>query len=118
MPQLTFFPVGNADSCFIEAGDGILILFDYANMRCDDDDNDKRADLPAELSKRLEALERDSFDVVAFTHLDKDHICGAPDFFHLEHSKKHQGKERIKIKEMWVPAAVITEEGCEGDAKV
>ena len=53
------------------------------------------------------------FDVVAFTHLDRDHYAGATEFFYFEHTKKYQGdvdgKRRIKMDEMWVPAAVITE---------
>jgi hypothetical protein len=77
---------------------------------------DLRIDLPAELRKDLEARKRDYYKVVAFTHLDDDHIRGASDFFYFEHAKKYQdkvnGNNRIKIRELWVPAAVITEEGC------
>src|SRR6185295_13827190 len=61
----------------------------------------------------LKKVNRDYFDVVAFTHLDRDHFCGATEFFHFEHAKKYQGNGRIKIDVMWVPAAVITEEGPE-----
>jgi hypothetical protein len=48
--------------------------------------------------------------VVAFTHLDTDHFCRATEFFELRHAVKYQGKDRIKINEMWVPAAAIYED--------
>ena len=34
----------------------------------------------------LKDANRDYFDVVAFTHLDDDHICGSSKFFYLEHA--------------------------------
>jgi hypothetical protein len=57
-----------------------------------------------------------------FTHLDDDHIRGASNFFYMEHAQKYQdkvnGKSRIKMREMWVPAAVITEEGCTEEDRI
>ncbi len=121
MPRLTFFPIGNADCCLIDLDlKDQKALFDYANCRCEDDEADKRIDLPAELRKDLG--KRNYYDVVAFTHIDDDHIKRSPEFFWLEHDKKYQGKvdgkDRIKINEMWVPAAAITEDKCEDDAKI
>jgi hypothetical protein len=110
MPKLTFYPLGNADCCRMDLADGKKLLFDYADTRCKDDKEDKRVDLPAELRKDLAAASRKHYDVVAFSHLDKDHICGSSEFFYLEHDKKYQSAERIKISEMWVPAAVIIED--------
>jgi hypothetical protein len=89
---------------------GKKLLFDYADTRCKDDKDDKRADLPGELRKDLTAANRKYYDVVAFSHLDKDHICGSSEFFHLEHDKKYQSDDRIEMREMWVPAAVIIED--------
>ncbi len=120
MPKVTFFPLGNADSILIDLRNGEKLLFDYANRRNADDKNDKRIDLPEELRKDLGT--RDYYDVVAFTHLDQDHYDGTSEFFHLEHDKAYQGKvngkSRIKINLMWVPAAVITEELEEEESKV
>lgn len=110
MPKLTFYPLGNADCCRVDLSNGEKLLFDYADTRCRDDKNDKRVDLPAELRKDLNAAGRKYYDVVPFSHLDKDHICGSSEFFYLEHDKKYQSNDRIKINEMWVPAAVITED--------
>jgi len=110
MPKLTFYPLGNADCCRVDLIDGKKLLFDYADTRCKDDKGDKRVDLPGELRKDLTAAERKYYDVVAFSHLDKDHICGSSEFFYLEHDKKYQSSDRIKINEMWVPAAVIIED--------
>ena len=111
MHKLTFFPLGNADCCRIDLAGGKKILFDYANTRDPDDEDDLRCDLEQELRDDLEQASRDSYDVVAFTHLDKDHYKRATEFFWLRHAKKYQGKGRFKINTMWVPAAAITETG-------
>lgn len=118
MHKITFFPLGNADSTLLDTSGGKKLLFDFGNMRNPDDKKDKRIDLKAELTKDLQESKRDGYDVVGFTHLDNDHVCGAPDFFYFEHAAKYQSKERAKIKEMWVPAAVIVEDKPDGDAGV
>lgn len=116
MATLTFYPLGNADCTLIKLDNGKKILFDYAAMRCEDDKTDKRIDLRSELKKDLG--KRDYYDVVAFTHLDDDHIRGSSDFFHLEHAQKYQGEGRVKINEMWVPAGAITEDECEEEDRI
>lgn len=118
MHKITFFPLGNADCCRIDTSAGKKFLFDYAAMRNADDRADKRIDLAAELRKDLEASKRNGYDVVGFTHLDDDHVSGAPAFFYLEHAKKYQSEGRARIGEMWVPAAVIVEDKPDGDAGV
>lgn len=109
MPKLTFFPLGNADCCRIDLAGGQKLLFDCAATHNPDDVADKRCDLHQELRDDLRAANRDYFDVVAFTHLDRDHFARATEFFHLQHAEKYQGGDRIKMNVMWVPAAVITE---------
>jgi hypothetical protein len=118
MHKLTFFPLGNADCCRIDLEGGEKILFDYADMRCAEDDSDLRIDLPAELRQDLKAANRDFYDVVGYSHLDRDHICGSSQFFYLEHATKFQSADRIKIRELWVPAAAIIEEGCEDEDRI
>ncbi len=118
MHKLTLFPLGNADSYLIELSGGQKLLFDYANVRDPEDETDLRIDLPGALREKLDTAGLDGFDVVAFTHLDKDHICGATEFFELRHDDDYQGDERIEIGELWVPAAAITEEDLEGEAAV
>ena len=108
MSDITFFPVGNADTCLLTADDGSQLLFDFASPK-NQGDGDKRIDLAQELKNRLAESGRDYFDVVSFSHLDTDHFAGASEFFYLEHAKKYQGEGRIHIKEMWVPAAAILE---------
>jgi hypothetical protein len=115
---LHFFPLGNADCCRIDLANGQKLLFDYADRRDPSDPEDLRVDLPTTLRSDLRASGRPGYDVVAFTHLDDDHICGASEFFHLDHDPKYQGSGRATIGELWVPAAVITEEGCSGDAAI
>src|SRR4051812_1147629 len=105
MPKLTFFPLGNADCCLIDLQGGQKLLFDYANQRNPNDSTDLRIDLPTALAADLKTARRDYYDVVAFTHLDADHIAGASEFFHLKHNPKYQGEGRVKINTLWVPAA-------------
>jgi hypothetical protein len=118
MPIITAFNLGNADTTRIDLDNGKKILIDYADMRCKTDPKDKRVDLPTELRKDLNAAKRSDYDAVAFTHLDNDHTCGSSDFFYFEHAARYQGAGRIKIKELWVPAAVILEIGNDDDARV
>jgi len=120
MHKVTFFPLDNADSILIEVNADEsaekLILFDYANVRDANNKDDKRCDLEKLLRDKLDAKERDSFDVVAFSHLDDDHIHKAGEFFHFQHNTALQSETRFKMDELWVPAAVIVEDECEGDA--
>lgn len=111
MAKLTFFPIGSADCILIDLDSERKVLFDYAACGDPNDSEDLRCDLPAEL--RNDLGDRDYYDVVAFTHLDRDHFHGATEFFYFRHIAKYQGdvdgKPRIKMDTMWVPAAVITE---------
>lgn len=113
---LTFFPLGNADTTLVRLANDDLVLLDYANVRNVADAADKRIDLPAALREELDDAGRTSFRVVAFTHLDDDHIRGASDFFWFDHSVARQSTDRVKIDELWVPAAAITETTFDGDA--
>lgn len=106
---LRFYPLGNADSCLVELSEDRPLLFDFADTRPKDDPDDARIDLPRAIRDRLDELGRDSVDVLALTHLDEDHIVGVSEFFHLDHAKKYQGGDRVKIEALWVPAAAITE---------
>ena len=107
--KLTIYPLGNADCCLIDLENRQKILFDYANVRDSDDDDDLRIDLPEKLREDLEAAKKDSYDVVAFTHADEDHIKGFSEFFYLEHAQRYQDDDRIGIDTLWVPAAIILE---------
>ena len=109
MHNLTFYPLGNADCCLIDLDNGQKILFDYANVGDANDSDDLRIDLPTKLREDLEAAKKDSYDVVAITHADEDHIKGFSEFFYLEYAQKYQDDDRIKIDELWVPAAIILE---------
>jgi hypothetical protein len=111
--KLTFYHLGDADSYRVDLESGRKLLFDYADVRNPSDPTDKRAKLPDELRADLDAASRDYYDVVAFTHFDDDHVCGAGSFFWLEHATKYQGAKRIKIRELWVPAWAITESSSE-----
>ena len=118
MHKVTFFPLGNADTCLFDLECAMKLLFDYAHWKDSEDDEDLRLDLASELKKDLDENERDYYDVVAFTHADDDHLHGASEFFFLEHAQKYQNEDRIKINELWVPAAMILEEGLKNDALI
>lgn len=118
MPRITIYNLGNADTSRIDLANDKKLLIDYANMRCATDPKDKRIDLPVQLRADLKNAKRDFYDVVAFTHLDNDHTCGASEFFELLHAVKYQGSNRVKIKELWVPAAVLLEDGCEDETRI
>jgi hypothetical protein len=108
--KIVFYPVGNADTSQIILAGGRRVLFDYCHRLCGENDDDPRIDLKKRLKSELEEAKRDYFDMVAFTHADTDHICGSTDFFELRHATKYQGDGRIKINELWVPAAMLIEE--------
>lgn len=114
MPNISFYPVGNADSYLITL-DNKRILFDYADRYNPDDPECKVINLPEAIR---EDLQDDELDIVAFTHLDEDHVDRASEFFYFDHAKEYQDAERVKIKELWVPAAAIVEDGADGDARV
>lgn len=118
MHKLTFFPLGNADCYLIDLDNKKKILFDYANCKDHDDEDDLRIDLSATLKADLEKDKKNYYEVVAFTHADDDHIHGFSEFFYLQHAQKYQDNKRIKINTLWVPAALITEEGLKDEAAI
>ncbi|MEE1978913.1 hypothetical protein [Shewanella xiamenensis] len=110
MHTVTFYPVGNGDTSLIKTTNGRFILMDFHQMSNAEDDKTPQYDINAALRQELKDADKESFDVVAFTHADKDHINGSTKFFHLEHAEKYQGGDRVEIDELWVPAAMLLEE--------
>lgn len=108
--KVVFYPVCNGDTTQIILSGGRRVLFDFCHRGTGEDESTPEIDLKKRLKDELEAAERDYFDVVAFTHADLDHIQGSTDFFELQHAKKYHGEGRIKISELWVPAAMLLEE--------
>lgn len=49
MHKITFYPLGNADTCKIDLECGKKLLFDYANTRNPDNEDDSRVDLESVL---------------------------------------------------------------------
>lgn len=117
MTKLTFFPIGNADTCLIELKDGRRMLVDFADMADKHDESDKRCDLTKLLTEDFEKAGVDQYHIVAFSHLDDDHCNRASEYFWLDHAKAYQGDGRKKIGTLWVPAGAITEEGLKDDAR-
>ena len=108
--QVIFYPVGNGDTTQIVLSKGRRVLFDFCHRDKAEDADTPEINLKARLKEDLKAADRDYFDVVAFTHADLDHIQGSTEFFELQHAKKYHGDGRIKIRELWVPAAMLLEE--------
>src|SRR5882724_12957022 len=109
MHKVTFYPVGNGDTSQIELSNGKRILLDYRHLKKTENGEGPEINLAAQLRDELKKANRSDFDVVAFTHADADHIDNSTEFFELQHAEKYKGGDRIKIKELWVPAAMILE---------
>lgn len=109
--QVIFYPVGNGDTTQIVLHQGRRILFDFCHRQKGENDDAPEIDLKKQLKKDLDEARKDYFDVVAFTHADVDHIQGSTDFFELQHAVRYQGDGRVKIRQLWVPAAMVIEEG-------
>jgi hypothetical protein len=105
--RIVFYPVGNGDTSQIVLENGQRILMDYRHQKKAEDGSGPEINLKAHLAQELKDAKRDYFDVVAFTHGDKDHIENSTEFFELQHTAKYQGEGRIKINTLWVPAAMI-----------
>ena len=118
MVKVTFYPLGNADCCLIRLNSGALFVLDYADMHNPIDKGDKRIPLRQNFKEDIGWPDQKEVDVLAITHGDNDHVKGIPDAFWLEHAQKYQGNDRVKFKELWVPAALIVEEGSEDDTKI
>lgn len=109
MHQIICYPVGNGDTSQIVLENGKRILFDFRHLKKTEDGEGPEINLKDRLKEELKKANKKSFDVVAFTHSDKDHIENSTAFFELWHTEKYQGEGRIKINELWVPAAMILE---------
>jgi hypothetical protein len=107
--KVVFYPVANGDTAQIILENGRRVLLDFNHCANAEDETNPAIDLKQRLKDELEEVDRDYFDVVAFTHADNDHIRGSTEFFWLEHAKKYHGEGRIKINELWVPAAMLLE---------
>jgi hypothetical protein len=118
MHKLTFFPLGNADTTLISLENGKDILFDFADVANPDDPNEKRAKVGTDLREYMKGRRKDTFEIVAFTHGDNDHTKGSDSFFHFDRFPSLQGDGRLKIKELWVPAAMVVERNSEDDARL
>ena len=118
MAKVTFYPLGNADTCLVRLDNDKLFVFDYADKRNPEDPTDKRIDLKQSFREDIGFPNRKYVDVLAFTHGDDDHVRGASDMFWLNHAAKYQGDDRVKANELWVPAAMIVEEGSEDDTRI
>lgn len=115
MHKVIFYPVGNGDTSQIILENGKRILFDFRHQKNSEEEGSRDFNLKKHLKDELGKEKRDYFDVVAFTHSDKDHICNSTEFFELLYASKYQGNGRIKIKELWVPAAMILETAANGE---
>ena len=112
--RIIFYPVGNGDTSQIVLESGRRILMDYRHRSKTEEGEGPEINLKARLKQELKDAGRDSFDVVAFTHADTDHIENSTEFFELRHAAKYQGNDRIKIDTLWVPAAMVLETGTNG----
>ena len=113
--KVIFYPVGNGDTSQIILENGKRLLFDFRHLKSSEDGHGPEINLKERLRDELKKAGKTSFDVVALTHGDKDHIENSTDFFELQHAQKYQGEGRIKIETLWVPAAMILETATNDD---
>ena len=118
MTKVIFYPLGNADSCLVKLTNNLQFVFDYADMNNPDDPADKRIPLAKKFKEDIGWPKRKEIDVLAFTHGDNDHVKGAGDMFWMEHAAIYQTDEHVKFKELWIPAALLVEEGSEDDTRI
>lgn len=109
MNKVIFYPVQNGDTSQIILSNGKRLLFDFRHLNRGENKDEPAIDLKSQLNNELTAAERDYFDVLALTHADLDHILHSTEFFELWHDSAYQGNGRIKVNELWVPAAMILE---------
>src|SRR5689334_17738513 len=95
MARVTFYPLGNADCCLIRTETGKHFVFDYADMKNPDDDEDRRMPLRENFKSDIGWPDVKTVDVLAITHGDDDHVCKISDLFWLEHASKYQGPEQV-----------------------
>ncbi len=118
MHKIEIFNVGNGNSALITLENDRVMIVDFCDRVCADDVDNPKIDLGEHLKEAFRAKRRTEVDVFAITHLDEDHICGATEFFHLDHAWKYQGEGRIRIKTLWVPAGVLFEGDLGEEAKI
>lgn len=107
MHKVIFYPVQNGDTSQIILSNGKRLLFDFRHLNRGEKEDDPAIDLKNQLNSELAKAKRDYFDVLALTHADLDHILHSTEFFELWHDPAYQGDGRIKVNELWVPAAMI-----------
>lgn len=110
--KVSLFPVCNGDTSQIVLGKtDRWLLFDFHHQKKSEEDGSTDFNLKKHLMDQLRGARRDYYDVLALTHGDDDHIRNSTEFFELSHAAKYQGGDRTKVRELWVPAAMILEEG-------
>ncbi|MBA4331812.1 MAG: hypothetical protein U1C74_19705 [Phenylobacterium sp.] len=118
MHTVTFYPIGNADSCLIELENNRNIVFDFADVAAKNDENEKRIDLEKALRDALDTAGRDDVDTLALSHLDRDHINRVSEVFEFDHADKYQGGDRIKVTTLWAPAAALLEKNPSEEGRI
>lgn len=106
------YPLDNADCTLIRTAAGRLILVDCA-ATARREPGDLRIDLHRAL--REDIGPRREIDVLVVTHLDEDHYRGLTEVFRLGLAPADEVDSRIEVRQLWVPAAAIVEEGLESE---
>ena len=114
-PRLSFYPVGNADCCLVEFADGRNLIFDFGAPRRTERSAHPCIHLSQALRRDLKG--RNCVDVLAVSLRDHSRCHGIGEFFEMEHSRQHQGPQRVKVIDLWVPVGLVTEPDLTGDAK-
>lgn len=110
--SITFYPVGNGQSALLTLDDESHILLDLLQIPEEQNDDDNRTNVHAELLKVLPRTSEGVYhvSVACFSHDDQDHCDGFELVFRHGAPSDRPGDE-IRIDELWIPVRVLTEDG-------
>lgn len=114
--KLIFYPVGNGDCCLLQFDNGKNMIIDFNHTKACEDKDCPKINLREQVKKDLNG--KNKIDVLALTHIDEDHIDGIEECFELLCHNKYCEGDRIKFKELWLPACAVTEQNLTGTAKI
>ena len=111
--RFTFYGVNNGQAVLVSLDDETHVMFDINQKAEDAGNDDKTADVHESLLKTLPKLEgsnRRHISVFCLSHSHLDHCQGVDRVFRLPAIKQEDADELIQIDELWVTAAIFSDE--------
>jgi hypothetical protein len=111
--KFTFYGVDNGEAVVVTLDDVRHVMFGIKQKAEDSEESDKTADVHASLLKTLPKIEgskRRHLSVFCLSHSHSDHCQGIERVFKLPSIKQDESDDLIEIDELWVTAAIFTDE--------